>query len=157
MVVGCAQTNDSAAPVAPVDLIVVDKSERVLVLFDEDVPIRRYRIALGRQPVGAKRYEGDGRTPEGLYRIDGRNPNSRFHLSLHISYPSVSDTRAARFVGFEPGQDIMIHGLPNGISETEASRHPAHDWTDGCIALTNREIEEVWHLVGDGTPILIRP
>lgn len=154
---GCSGTNDSIGALAPVDLVVVDKGARTLVLMSDGATVRRYRVALGRAPVGPKRYEGDGRTPEGLYHIDGRNPNSRYHLSLHISYPSESDIVLAAARGRAAGSDIMIHGLPNGVTAEAAALHPDLDWTDGCIALTNREMEEVWSLVADGTPILITP
>ena len=113
-------------------------------------------IALGSDPVGHKRQQGDGRTPEGSYRIDYRNPQSSYHLSLHISYPSSEDQRRAAERGVSPGGEIFIHGLSPGFSWIGAG-HTATDWTDGCIALTNDEIEELWRVVPNGTPIEIEP
>ena len=110
--------------------------------------LRTYRIALGREPVGAKRQEGDGRTPEGRYTIDYRNANSKFHLSLHISYPDAADMARAREAGVDPGGDIMIHGLKDGV-------RMEGDWTQGCIAVTDEEMDEIWGLVGEGTAIWI--
>jgi murein L,D-transpeptidase YafK len=119
-------------------------------------PVRTYRIALGGHPEGHKRQEGDSRTPEGIYVIDARNPESRFHLSLRISYPNAEDRRRAASRGVSPGGDIFIHGLPNG--DGDASRaYAGRDWTDGCIAVTNAEIREIWAMVKEGTPIEIRP
>jgi murein L,D-transpeptidase YafK len=140
-------------PQAPVDLIHVDKSERRLTLYAEGRPVRTYRgIQLGDEPVGPKRFQGDERTPEGRYTIDFGNPQSAYHLSLHISYPSAADRAFALRLGRSPGGDIFIHGQPNGMS----GRVPG-DWTDGCIAVSNDEIEELWALVGDGTLIEIVP
>jgi murein L,D-transpeptidase YafK len=113
--------------------------------------LRSYRIALGREPAGHKRCEGDGRTPEGRYTIDRRNPNSRYHLSLHISYPNSADRERAQSQGLDPGGDIMIHGLKPGVD------HPASDWTEGCIAVTDAEMDEIWRMVADGTPVEILP
>jgi murein L,D-transpeptidase YafK len=118
--------------------------------------VRVYDVALGEEPVGPKEREGDGRTPEGLYVIDGRNPQSRYHRSLRISYPGPEDAARAAKLGVSPGGDIMIHGLQNGLGWIGAL-HRTHDWTRGCIAVTNDEIEEIWDLVPDGTPIEIRP
>lgn len=136
--------------------ILVDKSERTLVLFAEGRPIRSYPVSLGRNPVGHKRYEGDKRTPEGIYLIDGKNPNSAFHLSLHISYPNERDVRTARERGWDPGGQIVIHGLPTGLIKTSSSKYE-YDWTDGCIAVSNAAIEEIWQLVDEGTLIEITP
>ena len=120
-----------------------------MLLHGESV-VRSYRIALGAVPSGHKEREGDGRTPEGVYVIDRRNPKSAYHLSLHISYPNEADRERARALGVDPGGDIMIHGMPNG-GEARSG-----DWTRGCIAVTNAEIEEIWELVADGTVIEIR-
>ncbi len=150
------------APAAPLaegakaDMIVVAKAERTLTLMRKGAPLKSYRVALGGDPVGPKRQQGDRRTPEGKYRIDYRNPKSRFHLSLHISYPSRQDRRAAKKRGVSPGGDIMIHGLPNGYGWIGIA-HRVVDWTDGCIALTDEEIEELWRAVPNGTPIEIKP
>jgi len=130
--------------------IVVNKSRREMLLLRGQSILRRYRVALGPHPEGHKVQEGDGRTPEGCYVIDRRNPQSRYHLSLHISYPDQADVRRARDLGVSPGGDIMIHGLKDGeYCET--------DWTQGCIAVTNEEMDEIWDLVGDGTVVEIRP
>lgn len=147
-----AQNEARAAPLA--DLLLVDKSERVLVAYANGRPIRVYRsIRFGDAPRGHKRFEGDERTPEGRYAIDWRNPNSRYHLSLRISYPNARDRAYAMRRGRSPGGDIFIHGQPNGHRGAPI----AHDWTDGCIALTNAQIAELWRIVPDGTPIEIRP
>jgi len=118
--------------------------------------IASYRIALGRNPVGPKRRHGDGKTPEGDHTIVGRNPKSAFHKSLRISYPNAADRERARREGVDPGGDIMIHGLPNGQGDVGAA-HTQSDWTEGCIAGTDQEIEEIWRLVPDGTPVRINP
>ena len=122
----------------------------MLLLSGESI-VRTYRIALGREPAGPKERAGDGRTPEGRYSIDRRNPKSGYHRSLHISYPNEADRERARAAGVDPGGDIMIHGLPNGAASREG------DWTQGCIAVTDAEIEEIWDLVCDGTSIEIYP
>ena len=141
---------------ARVDEIIVEKGDRRLSLLARGEPIRSYTIALGARPRGHKQQQGDERTPEGRYVISTRNPESAFHLSLRISYPNDEDERRAQQQGVEPGGDIMIHGLPNGWGWV-GSFHRQFDWTDGCIAVTNEEIEEIWSLVRDGTPIEIRP
>jgi murein L,D-transpeptidase YafK len=131
------------------DRIIVRKSRREMLLLRGEAILRSYRIALGREPLGHKVQEGDGRTPEGLYVIDRRNPRSAYHLSLHISYPNADDSSRARELGVDPGGDIMIHGLKEGV------RHPDEDWTQGCIAVADHEMDEIWGLVADGTPIRI--
>ena len=138
------------------DMILVYKGQRVMHLMRDDKVLRSYQVALGPQPEGHKRREGDGRTPEGGYLIDWRNPNSSFHLSLHISYPRHQDRLSAMEAGLDPGGAIMIHGLPNGRSADEVG-HPKRDWTNGCIAVSNEEIEEIWRLIDDGTRIYILP
>jgi len=138
------------------DLVYIEKKARRLTLFRKGKPIRTYRVALGFAPKGKKSSDGDGKTPEGLYIIDRRNPNSRFHRALHISYPNADDRRQAAARGVSPGGDIMIHGLMNGLGWI-GKAHRARDWTLGCIALTNEEIEEVWRMVPDGTPVVIVP
>ena len=132
------------------DQVVVNKSRRELLLLRGNVILRQYRIALGRDPMGHKQCEGDGRTPEGRYTIDRRNPKSKYYLSLHISYPNADDLSRAQAAGVEPGGDIMIHGLKDGELRDG-------DWTQGCIAVTNEEMEEIWGLVPDGTLIVIEP
>jgi murein L,D-transpeptidase YafK len=144
----------SAPPRLIADYLLVDKSDRTLIAYSGGTPIRTYpSIRFGDAPMGHKRFEGDERTPEGVYTIDTRNPNSAYHLSLRVSYPNANDRAYAAQYGRSPGGDIFIHGQPNG------SVMPAigYDWTDGCIALSNAEIEELWQLVPDGTPIEIRP
>jgi murein L,D-transpeptidase YafK len=147
-------------PLAPIeqraDKILVDKAARRMTLLKDGTTLRSYDVSLGSAPVGHKQQEGDGRTPEGLYTIDFRNARSRFHLSLRVSYPDAQDREAARQRGVPPGGDIMIHGLPRGLGLL-GDLHLARDWTDGCIAVTNREIEEIWALVDTGTVIEIRP
>jgi len=135
--------------------ILVDKSERTLVLFSDGRPLRTYPVSLGLNPKGHKRYEGDKRTPEGIYLIDGKNPDSAYHLSLHISYPNERDMKLARDRGWNPGGQIMIHGLPTGL--IKASNKYERDWTDGCISVSNTAIEEIWELVDEGTLIEITP
>jgi murein L,D-transpeptidase YafK len=115
-----------------------------------------YRVALGKHPDGRKIKAGDKRTPEGNYILDGRNRDSKFHLALHISYPNESDLVNANKLGVTPGGDIMIHGLPDQFRKL-GRLHRLSDWTNGCIAVTNHEIEEIWRLVPDGTPIEIKP
>jgi murein L,D-transpeptidase YafK len=136
--------------------IVVNKKERTMQLMRNSKVLRSYRIALGGEPVGAKTQQGDHRTPEGNYVVDRRNMRSKFHRALHISYPNAADRERARKLGVSPGGDIFIHGLPNGYGWIGGA-HRAHDWTDGCIAVTDQEIEEIWQLVDDGTPVEIRP
>ena len=152
LLAGCAPAASQTYPTA--DFVLVDKSDRVLTLFAEGKPYRNYQgLQFGGAPDGHKRFEGDERTPEGRYAIDTRNPASAYHLSLRISYPSEQDRAYAAARGASPGGEIFIHGQPNWLP---AGRLPG-DWTDGCIALANAEIEELWRLVPDGTPIEIRP
>jgi len=153
--VAVASSTRPSAPVAA-DSLVVEKGQRKLVLFYRGELVRTYYVALGQSPIGDKRRIGDNRTPEGLFFIEGRNPNSRYHLSLRISYPDAAHRARAARLGVPPGGDIMIHGLP----AEQAALGPAHrdfDWTNGCIAVTNREIEELWRVIRDGTPIQIKP
>lgn len=143
-----------AQDVPDVDFVLVEKAARRLTLFAHGQAVRVYPgIQLGGAPAGPKHFEGDERTPEGRYTIDYGNPASAYYLSLHISYPSPADAAFAEAQGRSPGGMIMIHGQPNGWA---AGRVPG-DWTDGCIALSDAEIEQLWKLVGDGTPIEIRP
>lgn len=160
LIAGVAALGTGSAPAmadgAKADRVVIDKSERLLTLLRGDEPFRRYTVALGAAPKGAKRFEGDQRTPEGVYRIDYRNADSQFHLALRISYPNEADRVLALESGLAPGGQIMIHGLKNGQGWL-GERHLGDDWTDGCIAVTNAEIEEIWSLVELGTPVEIRP
>lgn len=153
-------------PSGKVDRLVVKKAERRLYLMQGDQALRTYAIALGFQPIGHKTREGDGRTPEGRYLLDRRNHQSRFHKALHISYPNAQDAWRARHRGESPGGMILIHGQPAGRSSTQPGAQLKNraqptaidgDWTLGCIAVSNREIEEIWALTVDGTPIEILP
>ncbi|MFO1462869.1 MAG: L,D-transpeptidase family protein [bacterium] len=144
-------------PVRPkVDKIVVEKAERRMTLYQGNKVVKTYQVSLGKEPIGAKQEQGDHKTPEGHYSIDARNPNSNYHRALHISYPSARDREAAQARGVSPGGSVMIHGLPNSLPDFGAV-HRLYDWTDGCIAVTNAEIEEIWDLVPNGTPIEILP
>lgn len=149
----------SAPPTAAAeqaDLIEVHKAARRMVLSRDGRVLREYRIALGFDAVGAKRRQGDGRTPEGRYVIDWRNGRSLFHLSLHVSYPDPADVERAREAGVDPGGDIMIHGQPNGRGWLAWWRQ-RRDWTAGCVAVTDAEMREIWSLVPDGAAIVIHP
>ena len=139
-----------------IDRIVVEKSARRLSVWKDGKKLKNYRVALGRNPVGAKQEEGDAKTPEGVYKIDSRNPQSDYHLALHVSYPSPEDAARAAERGVNAGFDIMIHGIQNGGGWIGAF-HRKRDWTAGCIALTDEEIEELWRVTPDGTPVEIRP
>lgn len=143
------------APSGPVDRIFVDKSEHWMAVYRQGRILREFRVALGRGGLKAKEREGDGRVPEGIYVVDAHNPNSAYHLSLHISYPTPEQAAAAVARGGRAGGDIMIHGLPNGRSWV-GSRQGKVDWTDGCIALTDPEMDWLYRAVPDGTPIEIR-
>jgi murein L,D-transpeptidase YafK len=138
-----------------IDRIVVEKAARKLSIFREGQRLKTYRVALGRNPIGPKEKEGDMKTPEGIYKIDSRNAQSSFHLALHISYPSVDDSAHAAESGVSAGFDIMLHGIRNGLGWMGAF-HRWKDWTAGCIALTDEEIEELWRVTPDGTTIEIR-
>ena len=144
----------SGFPVA--DEVLVDKSDRKLYLLKGDEPIRSFDIALGIRPVGDKQYEGDFRTPEGRYRLDLRNPDSEYFLSIRVSYPNGQDIREARARGVDPGGAIMIHGQPNEPTRSE-TYYRTQDWTNGCIAVSNSDMIDIWLMTGDNTPIEIRP
>ena len=140
------------------DKVVVKKSERKMQLIQGGKVVREYRIALGDQPRGHKMQQGDERTPEGSYILDWRNPNSQFHKSIHVSYPNALDLRFARFMDEDPGGMIMIHGQPNHIRSAKIkAEYKRRDWTDGCIAVQNHEMDEIWRTVRNGTPIKILP
>jgi len=139
------------------DYVVVKKTERKLYLYRGDELLKTYRISLGKQPDGHKTREGDSRTPEGIYTLDWRNPNSRFYRSIHISYPSKTDNRNARERGDSPGGAIMIHGQPSSWVEKTKLLFKGDDWTEGCIAVQNHEMDEIWEAVEDGTTIEIIP
>lgn len=145
-----------AAEKALADKVLIVKSSRTMTLFSGNTVLKTYKVALGTRPIGPKRMEGDHKTPEGIYTIDAKNSQTRFHLSLHISYPSAADREQARKLGAKPGGAIMIHGLEKQFAYLGALHRQA-DWTDGCIAVTNAEIEEIWKLVPVGTRVEIRP
>ncbi|OPY86347.1 MAG: Outer membrane protein assembly factor BamD [Syntrophus sp. PtaU1.Bin208] len=140
----------------PADKILVLKKERLMMLMSNGRVLRAYKIALGGNPKGPKEKEGDNKTPEGAYIIDARNRDSGYHLSLRISYPNEQDKRRAKQMGVSPGGNIMIHGIKNGFSWI-GEFHTGFDWTKGCIAVTNEEIEEIASLAPNGTPVEIRP
>src|ERR1039458_2766764 len=136
--------------------IVVEKSARKMTLWAGEKTVREYRVALGGQPVGPKVRQGDHKTPEGIYNVDYKLPTSTYHRALHISYPDASNRARARRLGADPGGDILIHGLAAKFAYLGAM-HRAYDWTEGCIAVTNPEIDEIFRLVPVGTPVEIRP
>jgi tetratricopeptide (TPR) repeat protein len=140
----------------PADKVLIEKKARRLTLFSKGEEIKAYKIALGGDPVGPKVRQGDNKTPEGVYTIDSRNRNSDYHLSLHISYPNEIDKKRAKKLGVSPGGDIMIHGIKNGLGWVGPS-HAKFDWTKGCIAVTDEEMQEIWRLVPNGTMVVIMP
>lgn len=136
--------------------IVVNKGSRQMYLLHHEEILKEYQFALGFAPNGDKKVKGDGKTPEGTYLIDRRNPNSAFHLSLGISYPNAKDVAEARALGESPGGDIFIHGQPNLFADRREAKKRGSDWTAGCIAVKNREIEEMYAMVQVGTLITLR-
>ena len=147
-------TGASAQP-RIVEVVVLKRQHKLLLMSGNQV-VKSYDVALGSGGLAPKQRQGDHRTPEGLYTIDYRNPASRFHRALHISYPQPDDLHRARQLGVNPGGDIMIHGLGPGFSWAgELQSH--YDWTDGCIAVTDQEMDEIWQMVPDGTPVEILP
>jgi murein L,D-transpeptidase YafK len=154
--IAAAPAEETASDLKGVDRIVVYKQKHELQLWASGNVLRSYKVALGPDPVGPKVREGDGRTPEGIYTIVGHNPKSSYHLSLRISYPNTDDRARAAKLGVSPGGNIMIHGLPNSFGWFGNLRIP-RDWTAGCIALSNHEIEEIYAAVADNTVVEIRP
>ncbi len=148
------ETTGAKFPVA--DLVVVDKSARELHLMQDGEVFRTFRVALGMRPNGHKQYEGDFRTPEGRYMLDRRNPDSEFFLSIRVSYPNASDRENAEQLGVDPGGQIMIHGQPNVPTKSEAY-YRTQDWTNGCIAVSNSDMIDIWLMTGENTPIEITP
>jgi murein L,D-transpeptidase YafK len=146
--------SEAAPPTTAVDRIFVDKSDHRMIVFSGGRAVRQFQVALGRGGLAPKTRQGDGRVPEGNYRITGLNPNSAFYRSLRIGYPTRAQTADARRRGIDPGNDIMIHGLPNGRGAL-GKRHRLVDWTQGCIAVTNEEMDWLWAAVAVGTPIEI--
>ena len=140
----------------PADKILIEKQARRLMLISKGEVLKTYKIALGGTPNGPKERQGDNKTPEGTYFIDARNKDSRYHLSLHVSYPNERDKKRARELGVSPGGNIMIHGIKNGFSWVGDS-HTEVDWTKGCIAVTDEEIEEIEKAAPNGTIVEIRP
>jgi murein L,D-transpeptidase YafK len=148
---GCGQKSKFLKYRGPeVTQVQVHKTDRKLYLFHNDKVLESYDIALGFAPDGHKQFEGDGKTPEGLYYISHKNPDSNYHLSLRISYPNEADIAFAEAEGKPPGGDIFIHGGPNGPIR-------GRDWTWGCVALTDKEMEVVYSMVNPGTPIYLLP
>ncbi len=145
-----------AAQEVRADKVLIEKAVRRLTLFSKTEAIKIYRIALGGNPVGPKEREGDKKTPEGIYQIDSRNRSSRYHVALHISFPNDKDRKRAKELGASPGGGILIHGIKHGFGWL-GGFHAWLDWTKGCVAVTNKEIEEIDRLVPDGTVVEIRP
>ena len=139
-----------------IDSLVIHKEERELLVFSKNDLVKTYHVSLGPFPVGDKEYEGDGKTPEGIYYINGKNPNSIYHKNLGVSYPNEEDIAQAKAIGKRTGGDIKIHGLPMGY-EGPRQKYLAKDWTAGCIALTNQEIDELYERVKVGAPVVITP
>ena len=146
----------TAAAIEKADLVVVKKSERKLFLFNDGKPFRVFHVALGTVPHGPKIREGDERTPEGSYVLDRKSEKSAFYKAIHISYPNESDRERAARLGVSPGGSIMIHGQPNEAT-WPADVAQVFNWTDGCIAVTDRQMDEIWNAVDPGTPIRIQP
>ncbi|ACM21165.1 peptidoglycan L,D-transpeptidase, YkuD family [Geotalea daltonii FRC-32] len=138
------------------DRVLIEKGPRRLTLFRQGKRLKTYEVALGRNPQGKKTEEGDCRTPEGIYTIDRRKQSSRYHRALHISYPSSADVAQAKARSVSPGGDVMIHGLPNALGFV-GKVHLIRDWTLGCVAVTNPDIEEIWRVVPDGVVVEIVP
>lgn len=145
-----------APPAVVADRIVIEKAAHRMTLLSGGAKIKTYKITLGSHPVGPKRRQGDGRTPEGLYVIDQRKADSYFHRALHISYPNADDAARAVALGVDPGGDIMIHGIGYEREWLSPARR-AKDWTKGCIAVSDAEIDEIWDEVPVGTVVEIRP
>lgn len=156
LVAGCAPVSAQQLLDTDVDLIVVEKAQHRLSVYRTGVLLKTYAVALGWGGLGPKMQQGDGKVPEGRYLITAHNPNSAYHLSLRIGYPTPAQRADAAARGVNPGGDIMIHGLPNGRDDFGVT-HRTVDWTDGCIAVTDEEIEELFDHVADGTPIVIQP
>lgn len=147
---GAAQADEKA------DLVVVNKSERMLYLKKGEEIFKSFPIVLGENPIGHKQQEGDQRTPEGRYVLDFKNKNSKYYKSIHISYPNEEDVRSAKKRGVNPGRGIVIHGSPGGIAFSSRFKRN-EDWTDGCIAVGNSDMNQIWNAVDVNTPIVIVP
>jgi murein L,D-transpeptidase YafK len=151
-----ALPDQQSTPMQKADSILILKKDHLMEVMAGGKAIRTYKVALGRGGLAPKEREGDGRTPEGHYIIDARYAESHYHKALHVSYPNAADRKRAAGLGVSPGGAIMIHGLPNGKGWVGAA-HRLYDWTLGCIAVTDDEIDEIWSLVPLGTPVEIRP
>jgi murein L,D-transpeptidase YafK len=150
------QESPLAADFPVADKVVVEKSSRTLQLLKGGVAFRTFKIALGIRPVGDKEHEGDFKTPEGAYTLDARNPDSEYFLAIHVSYPNQRDRAEARKKGIDPGGAIMIHGQPNEPTRSEAY-YRTQDWTNGCIAVSNSDMIDIWLMTSENTAIEIRP
>ena len=150
----CAPSKFKTNSGPQVTQVTVNKGARQMLLLHGNTVLKAYRIGLGNEPIGHKQFEGDGKTPEGVYYIDRRNPKSRYHLSIGVSYPNPQDAALAASMGRSAGSDIFIHGQgPEGRAQSKLKQ----DWTAGCVAVTDAEAEEIYSMVQDGTPILITP
>lgn len=149
-------TNTSET-VTKANYVLLKKAERKLYIYHDDEILKTYRVSLGKQPDGHKLRNGDSRTPEGVYKLDWRNPNSKYFRSIHISYPNQSDRHDAKERGDSPGGAIMIHGQPKSWVEKSRLLFHGNDWTEGCVAVQDHEILEIWEIVEDGTTIEILP
>ena len=156
LVVVCRATDAATESPKQADRIVIEKSKHTMTLMSGGTVLKTYKVALGGQPVGAKQRIGDHKTPEGLYIVDQKKAASQFHRALHISYPNARDKENARRLGVSSGGDVEIHGLGAKYGWVGAA-HRQMDWTDGCVAVTNEEIDEIWPLVAVGTPVEIKP
>jgi len=156
LLVACHAFGAAHDPAIEADRIVIEKSKRTMTLMSGGTVLKTYKVALGGQPVGAKQRIGDHKTPEGIYVVDQKKAASQFHRALHISYPNARDRENARKLGVSPGGDVEIHGLGAKYGWVGAALRQM-DWTDGCIAVTNEEIDEIWPVVAVGTPVEIKP
>jgi murein L,D-transpeptidase YafK len=156
LVFGALRVSAQSAETPAVDEILVLKSRHKMQLLSHGAVVHEYRVALSTVAVGAKELNGDHKVPEGEYTVDSKNPGSKFHLALHVSYPNAADRARAQKLGVKPGGEIEIHGLAKEYAELGAL-HRAYDWTNGCIAVTNAEIEEIYKIVPVGTKVEIRP
>lgn len=147
---------DTSSPVLKIDRIVIVKSTREMTLMRGGRVVKTYKVALGTVPVGAKQRQGDHKTPEGNYTVDSKIEHSQFYRALHLSYPSAADRERAKKMGVSPGGDVEVHGLGEKYGWVGAA-HREYDWTDGCVAVTNQEIDEIWPMVAVGTAVEIRP
>jgi murein L,D-transpeptidase YafK len=154
IIANCGSAN--SAGLKSVDKIVIDKGNRTMTIMKDNGILKTYKVSLGGQPVGAKDRQGDHKTPEGLYVVDRKNPNSKFHRALHLSYPNTQDKARAAMLGVNPGGDVEIHGL-GSLFGWVGSKHLLRDWTDGCIAVTNEEIDQIYPAVEVGTLVEIKP